>query len=68
MDFELPDGNSIRLLAPFADMLNHSSEVKQCHVRDALSKNLSVLAGKDYEAGDQVCSSCSLLIPIWALT
>ncbi|KAJ2905712.1 Rubis-subs-bind domain containing protein [Zalerion maritima] len=54
MDFELPDGNSIRLLAPLADMLNHSSEVKQCHVHDALSKNLSVLAGKDYEAGDQV--------------
>jgi len=31
MDFQLPDGDSIRLLAPFADMLNHSSEVKQCH-------------------------------------
>ncbi|KAK5629072.1 hypothetical protein RRF57_004787 [Xylaria bambusicola] len=54
MDFKLPDGNSFRLLAPFADMLNHSSEIQQCHVRDASSKNLSVLAGKDYEAGDQV--------------
>ena len=53
MDFVLPDG-TFRLLAPFADMLNHSSEVKQCHVYDASSKNLSVLAGKDYEAGDQV--------------
>ena len=68
MDFVLPDGNSIRLLAPFADMLNHSSEVKQCHVYDVLSGNLSVLAGKDYEAGDQVCSSCSLMVPICALT
>jgi hypothetical protein len=68
MDFVLSNGNSIRLLAPFADMLNHSSEVKQCHVYDALSKNLSVLAGKDYEAGDQVCSSCFLLVPICALT
>ncbi|KAI4158586.1 MAG: hypothetical protein LQ342_007284 [Letrouitia transgressa] len=54
MDFVLPDGNSIRLLAPFADMLNHSSEVKQCHVYDASSGNLSVLAGKDYKVGDQV--------------
>lgn len=62
MDFALPDGNSIRLLAPFADMLNHSSEVKPCHVYDVSSGNLSVLAGKDYEAGDQVCSSCSLMV------
>jgi len=54
MDFQLPDGDSIRLLAPFADMLNHSSEVKQCHAYDALSGNLSVLAGKNYESGDQV--------------
>ncbi|EOA83925.1 uncharacterized protein SETTUDRAFT_172505 [Exserohilum turcica Et28A] len=54
MDFQLPDGDSIRLLAPFADMLNHSSEVKQCHAYDALSKNLSILAGKNYESGDQV--------------
>ncbi|KAL2141172.1 hypothetical protein VTI28DRAFT_2718 [Corynascus sepedonium] len=53
MDFVLPDGNSIRVLAPFADMLNHSFEVKQCHVYDVVSGNLSVLAGKDYEAGDQ---------------
>ncbi|KAL7940614.1 hypothetical protein V8C42DRAFT_222911 [Trichoderma barbatum] len=54
MDFVLPGGNSIRVLAPFADMLNHSSEVKQCHVYDPSSGNLSVLAGKDYEVGDQV--------------
>ncbi|KAK2594904.1 hypothetical protein QQS21_007403 [Conoideocrella luteorostrata] len=54
MDFSLPDGNSVRLLAPFADMLNHSSETKQCHVYDVSSGSLSVLAGKDYEAGDQV--------------
>ena len=60
MDFVLPDGKSIRLLAPFADMLNHSSEVKQCHVYDASSGNVSILAGKDYKAGDQVCSFYSL--------
>ncbi|KAH8696907.1 hypothetical protein GQ44DRAFT_718701 [Phaeosphaeriaceae sp. PMI808] len=54
MDFQLPDGDSIRLLAPFADMLNHSSEVKQCHVYDVLSGNLSILAGKNYESGDQL--------------
>ena len=60
MDFELPDGKSIRLLAPFADMLNHSSEVEQCHTYDVSSGNLSVLAGKHYESGDQVCPSVSL--------
>ncbi|KAF3928576.1 hypothetical protein AA313_de0201383 [Arthrobotrys entomopaga] len=54
MDFVQPDGKSIRLLAPFADMLNHSSDVKQCHVYDASSGDLSILAGKDYEPGDQV--------------
>ncbi|KAK1249561.1 hypothetical protein MKX07_003077 [Trichoderma sp. CBMAI-0711] len=54
MDFTLPDGSSIRLLAPFADMLNHSSEVKQCHAYDVKSGDLSILAGKDYEIGDQV--------------
>lgn len=54
MDFQLPDGDLIRLLAPFADMLNHSSEVTQCHTYDALSENLSILAGKDYKPGDQV--------------
>ncbi|KAL7940253.1 hypothetical protein V8C42DRAFT_338052 [Trichoderma barbatum] len=54
MDFILPGGNPIRLLAPFADMLNHSPEVKQCHVYDPSSGDLSVLAGKDYEIGDQV--------------
>ncbi|KAK5663835.1 hypothetical protein OQA88_38 [Cercophora sp. LCS_1] len=54
MDFALPDGKSLRLLAPFADMLNHSSEVKQCHIYNASSGNLSVVAGKDYKTGDQV--------------
>jgi hypothetical protein len=68
MDFKLPNGDSIRLLAPFADMLNHSSEVEQCHVYDVLSGNLSVLSGKTYELGDQVRSSCFLTLPISALT
>lgn len=68
MDFKLPDGDSIRLLAPFADMLNHSPKVKQCHVYDGLSGNLSVLAGKNYELGDQVRSSSFLTLPISALT
>ncbi|KAL6907343.1 SET domain-containing protein [Trichoderma evansii] len=54
MDFVLPNRKSLRVLAPFADMLNHSPEVKQCHVYDPLSGSLSVLAGKDYEVGDQV--------------
>lgn len=46
MDFVLPDENTIRLLAPFADMLNHSSEVKQCHVYDASSEISLSLRGK----------------------
>ncbi|CZT09043.1 related to histone-lysine N-methyltransferase [Rhynchosporium graminicola] len=54
MDFKLGDGDSLRVVAPFADMLNHSSEVKQCHIYDAVSGNLSVLAGRNYEPGDQV--------------
>lgn len=54
MDFVLPDGKSLRVLAPFADMLNHSPDVMQCHAYDPLSGSLSVLAGKDYEVGDQV--------------
>lgn len=62
MDFVLPTGKSLRVLAPFADMLNHSSEVKQCHAYDPLSGSVSVLAAKDYEVGDQVCSPCSLAL------
>ncbi|KAL5087702.1 hypothetical protein Trisim1_007567 [Trichoderma cf. simile WF8] len=54
MDFVLPDGKSLRGLAPFADMLNHSPDVVQCHAYDPLSGSLSVLAGKNYELGDQV--------------
>ncbi|KAL6795151.1 SET domain-containing protein [Trichoderma sp. SZMC 28012] len=57
MDFVLPDGKSLRILAPFADMLNHSPEVMQCHAYDPLSGSLSVLAGKNYEVGDQVSIS-----------
>jgi hypothetical protein len=57
MDFVLPNGKPLRVLAPFADMLNHSPEVKQCHAYDPLSGNLSVLAGRDYKVGDQVCPS-----------
>lgn len=54
MDFQLRDGKAMRLLAPFADMLNHSSEVKPCHAYDPSTGNLSIIAGKDYKAGDQV--------------
>ncbi|KAL9476262.1 hypothetical protein ACSS6W_006103 [Trichoderma asperelloides] len=54
MDFVLPTGKSLRVLAPFADMLNHSSEVMQCHAYDPLSGSVSVLAAKDYEVGDQI--------------
>jgi hypothetical protein len=68
MDFVLPDGKPVRLVAPFADMLNHSSEVRQCHAYDLSSGNVSILAGKDYEPGDQVCSPCFLMISICALT
>ena len=61
MDFQLADGSSIRLLAPFIDMFNHSSETGQCHVYDTLSGSLSVLAGKEYNVGDQVTPPHSLV-------
>ncbi|OAA71767.1 Rubisco LS methyltransferase, substrate-binding domain protein [Akanthomyces lecanii RCEF 1005] len=54
MDFALPGGTSLRLLAPFADMLNHSSNVKQCHAYDPATGDLSILASRDYSVGDQV--------------
>ena len=57
MDFAVSEGETVRLLAPFADMLNHSPHVKQCHAYDPASKSLSILAGKDYEVGEQVESS-----------
>lgn len=68
MDFKLHEGDSIRLLAPFADMLNHSSDVGQCHVYDPLSGDLSILAGKTYEPGDQVRPSTFLMLLMSALT
>jgi hypothetical protein len=68
MDFKLHDGDSIRLVAPFADMLNHSPDVEQCHIYDPLSGNLSVLAGKTYESGDQVRLSSLLMLLVSALT
>lgn len=54
MDFKLPKGDSIRILAPFADMLNHSIEAERCHSYDPSSGNLFILAGKNYDIGDQV--------------
>jgi histone-lysine N-methyltransferase SETD3 len=56
MDFAISEGNSVRLVAPFADMLNHAPDAKQCHAYDLSTGNLSVLACRDYQAGDQVCS------------
>jgi len=68
MDFKLPNGDSIRLLVSFADILNHSSEIKQYHIYNILSENLSILARKNYKSGDQVYLSCFLTLPISTLT
>ncbi|KAJ3281246.1 hypothetical protein HK104_000122, partial [Borealophlyctis nickersoniae] len=59
MDFQFPatktkPASSLRCIVPFADMLNHSSEVETCHVYDEASGCVRVLAGKDYAAGEQV--------------
>lgn len=35
-------------------MLNHSSDVKQCHAYDPSTGDLSILASKDYTVGEQV--------------
>ena len=67
MDFSISEGNSIRLLAPFADMVNHSSDVNQCHAYDPNSGDLSIYASKDYQVDDQV-ESASLNQLIYYLT
>ncbi|CAI6092511.1 unnamed protein product [Clonostachys chloroleuca] len=54
MDFAISEGNSVRLIAPFADMLNHAPDAKQCHAYDMSTGGLSVLACRDYQVGDQV--------------
>ncbi|KAM3431449.1 hypothetical protein NHJ13734_007303 [Beauveria thailandica] len=54
MDFTISEGNSVRLIAPFADMLNHASDAKQCHAYDPSTGSLTVLACRDYQVGDQV--------------
>ncbi|XWW98461.1 hypothetical protein V2A60_006461 [Cordyceps javanica] len=54
MDFAISETSSVRLLAPLADMLNHSIDVKQCHAYDPTSGDLTILAAKDYQVGDQV--------------
>ncbi|ATY67437.1 kinase-like domain [Cordyceps militaris] len=54
MDFAVSETTSVRLVAPLADMLNHSLDVKQCHAYDPTSGGLSILAAKDYQIGDQI--------------
>jgi SET domain len=56
MNFRLSDGQQLRLIAPFADMLNHSPDIPMCHIYDATNKTLRIVAGKDYEVGEQVCT------------
>ncbi|PFH56075.1 hypothetical protein XA68_17116 [Ophiocordyceps unilateralis] len=54
MDFAVSETTSVRLVAPLADMLNHSLDAKQCHAYDPKSGDLSILAAKDYQVGDQI--------------
>ena len=59
MDFQFPatktqPARSIRVVAPFADMLNHSYDTEPCHVYDETVQALKIKAGKDYAVGDQV--------------
>lgn len=68
MHCQLPDGTQIRVLAPFADMFNHSLEAGQCISYDSSSGELSVVADKDYAVGDQVFSFCPPMLPTCALT
>ncbi|KAJ3051668.1 hypothetical protein HK097_007297 [Rhizophlyctis rosea] len=44
----------MRIVARFADMLNHSDETEFCHVYDETRTALRITAGKDYARGDQV--------------
>jgi len=53
MDFQLSSGQ-FRAIAPFADMFNHSPDVEICHIYHQPTNTLRVLAGADYNIGDQV--------------
>lgn len=54
MDFILPGNKQLRVVAPYADMLNHSLDAKTYHMLDQQTNTLCVVAGKNYDVGDQV--------------
>lgn len=64
MDFNVPEGSSVpvgvlRCLVPFADMINGSLTVPQCHILNLDNQSVQIIAGKDYIAGEQVLSFVS---------
>ncbi|KAJ3023392.1 UNVERIFIED_CONTAM: hypothetical protein HDU68_008627 [Siphonaria sp. JEL0065] len=54
MDFKVSEEKSLRGIVPFLDMVNHSFDVKQCHVYDPSSNTVKILAGKNYKEGEEV--------------
>lgn len=54
MDFKLNE-EKLRLLVPFGDMFNHSSNVIKCHLYESSSGNVHIYAGKEYAENEQVC-------------
>ncbi|KAJ3417286.1 hypothetical protein HDV05_005742 [Chytridiales sp. JEL 0842] len=68
MDFKLKDDKGgmrdLRLMAPFADMANHSDDVDQCHIFDERDGSVKIVAGKDYKAGDEIYISYGPTLPL----
>ncbi|KAJ3217165.1 hypothetical protein HDU67_008385 [Dinochytrium kinnereticum] len=59
MDFQVPATNgsppfSLRCIVPFVDMVNHSSDVIQCHIFDQASGCVKILSGGKVNKGDQI--------------
>ncbi|KAI8896587.1 hypothetical protein BC833DRAFT_596970 [Globomyces pollinis-pini] len=58
MDFFIPQSTGtsthMRCLVPFMDLFNGSLSVSQCHQYDIKTNSIQVIAGKDYQPGDQV--------------
>lgn len=57
MVFVLPTGE-LWVNPPFADLLNHSNDVRICHTYNSETGALIIEAGKEYITGDQVYYIC----------
>jgi histone-lysine N-methyltransferase SETD3 len=58
MDFAIPQPNgttqTLRTIVPFADFINGSLSVDQCHQYNPYTGMVEILAGKEYQRNDQI--------------